>query len=247
MKRFLVVQHSYSEFLGTIERQLETRDIGFAYHRPFVGQSLPGSAFNFDALWSLGGAHPTADHEANPWVEDELRLIGVFKHANRPIVGIGFGALLLAEYEGGQVYEDPQHTAYWTIARKTTAGEQDPLAIAVDGHKVLVLYNGSVTLPSGMEPIVVDDAGNWLAIRSDELSYGMLFRPELKPGMIEDMVMEARRPLPENIAELLTEARQNWEETRLVTDKVVVALVSALDLMQERRKMPVFSLNVVKD
>ena len=246
MKRFLVVQHSYSEFLGTIERQLETRDIGFAYFRPFVGQSLPGSALNFDALWSLGGAHPPADHEANSWVEDELRLIGVFRHAKRPIVGIGFGALLLAEYEGGQAFEEPQHTAYWTTARKTTAGQNDPLATAVDGHKVLVMYNGSATLPSGVEPIIVDEAGNWIAIRPDDLSYGLLFRPELKPGMIEDMIMEARRPLPENIAELLSEARQNWDEMRGVTDKVVVALVSALDLMQERRKMPVFSLNVVK-
>ena len=246
MKRFLVVQHSYSEFLGTIERQLETRDIGFAYQRPFLGQSLPGSALNFDALWSLGGAHPTADREANPWIEDELRLIGVFKQAKRPIVGIGFGGLLLAEYEGGKVYEDPQHTAYWTTARKTPAGASDPLANAVDGHKVLVMYNGRVSLPQGMDPVVVDEDNNWLAIRPDELSYGMLFRPELKPGMIEDMIMEARRPLPDNIAEILAAARQNWEETRAVTDSVIVALVSALDLMQERRKMPVFNLNVVK-
>ena len=107
------------------------------------------------------------------------------------------------------------------------------------------MYNGKVDLPEGIEPIIVDDAGNWLAIRPDALTYGILFRPEIKPGMIEDMIMEQNRPLPENIGELLSEARMNWVDMQVTMDKVVVALVTALDLMKERRKMPVFSLNVV--
>ena len=39
MQNYCVVQHTYSEFLGLIERQLEKRDIGFSYYRPFVGQA----------------------------------------------------------------------------------------------------------------------------------------------------------------------------------------------------------------
>lgn len=35
MKHFAVVQHSYSEFLGIVESQLEKRDIGFSYFRVF--------------------------------------------------------------------------------------------------------------------------------------------------------------------------------------------------------------------
>lgn len=247
MKQFLVVQHTYSEFLGHMERQLESRDIGFVYARPFTGQDLPGSALQYDALWLLGGAYPVNDEENCPWVGDELRLIGVFKHARRPIVGIGFGGLLVAQYEGGMPSLEPAHTAYWTTARKTDAGKDDPIANAVDGRQVLVMYNGSVSLPNGMEPIVVDDDGNWLAVRPDPLTYGLLFRPEVKPGMIEDMIMEDERPLPENVGELLETARGCWTDTQAVTDQVVAALVTALDLMQERRKMPVFSLNVVRD
>ena len=113
-------------------------------------------------------------------------------------------------------------------------------------RSVLVMYNGKVDLPKGVDPIVVDDAGNWLAIRPDEWTYGMLFRPEIKPGMIEDMIMEDNRPLPDNIGELLQQARINWVETQAITARVSLALVSALDLMHERRKPPVFSLNVVK-
>lgn len=246
MKQFLVVQHTYSEFLGTIERQLETRDIGFIYQRPFTGQSLPGSALQYDALWLLGGAYPVTDQENCPWVEDELQLIGAFKRARRPVVGIGFGALLVARFHGGSARSEPLHNAYWTTARKTAAGRDDPLAQAVDGRKVLVMASGGAELSPGIAPVVVDDQGNWLAIRPDELTYGMLFRPELKPGMLEDMIMEENRPVPDDMGELLDEARLLWNETQATTDRVVAALVTALDLMQERHKMPVFALNVVR-
>ena len=75
MKQFLVVQHTYSEFLGAIEKQLENRGIGFIYCRPFSRQQLPASALQYDALWLLGGAYPVTDREHGPWLDDELRLI----------------------------------------------------------------------------------------------------------------------------------------------------------------------------
>lgn len=247
MKRFLVIQHTYSEFLGLIEKQLESRDIGFIYVRPFTGQAIPASALQHDSLWLLGGATPITDDEASPWLEDERRLLANFKQARRPVVGIGFGALLLVEAAGGVAFEEPYFNAYWTTARKTEAGRDDPVAKAVDGRKVLVMVNGRVELPAGIEPLVVDEAGNWLLVRPDALSYAMLFRPEIKPGMIEDMIMESSRPLPENVGELLEEAHAHWADTQAITAEVLLALVHALDLMRERHKAPVFSLNVVED
>jgi hypothetical protein len=59
--------------------------------------------------------------------------------------------------------------------------------------------------------------------------------------------MEDDRPLPENIGMLLDEARARWADTQETTARIVAALVEALDLMQERRKMPVFSLKAVKE
>lgn len=247
MKRFAVVQHTYSEFLGLIENQLEKRDIGFHYFRPFVGQALPGSAAQYDALFLLGGRTPVTDRKANPWLDDELNLIDTFRRAQRPVVGLGFGALLVAAHAGAHTSAEPFHRAYWTHAHKTAAGTGDALAEAVHGRRVLVMYNGTATLPAGVEPLLVDDDGQWLAIRPDPLTYGLLFRPELKPGMIEDMIMEAKRHTPDNIGELLAQARAEWAHTQTLTDQVIVALVTELDLMTERRKMPVFNLQIAPD
>ncbi|MCG5516300.1 MULTISPECIES: type 1 glutamine amidotransferase [unclassified Ectothiorhodospira] len=244
MKNYAVVQHTYSEFLGLIETQLEKRDIGFSYYRPFVGQGLPGSAGQFDGLWLLGGAWPTADEENNPQVADELQLIRIFQKARRPVVGLGMGGLLVAQAAGGAASMEPAYTIGFVTARKTAAGAGDALAEALDGQRVLTLYHGSVTLPDGLEPLLVDDAGRWLAVRPDPLTYGLLFRPEVKPGMLEDIIMEQGHNPPPVITELLVEARREWGGMQKITDQVVMALVTELQLMQERRKMPVFSLKM---
>ena len=243
MKNFFVVQHSYAEFLGPIEKQLESRDIGFQYMRPFLGHDLPSSAPQHDALWLLGGAYPITDTESCPWLPQEYRLMEYFRKIGRPTVGIGFGGLLVARLAGGEAHEEPYFNAYWTTARKTAAGAQDPLAAAVDGREVLVMYNGRVDLPRGLDPILTDDDGRWLAVRPDATSYGVLFRPEMKPGMIEDMIMEDNRPLPDHIGDLLQQARERWPVMQQTTAQIARALVTALDLMTERRKMPVFALN----
>ena len=244
MKHFLVVQHTYSEFLGLIERQLENRDIGFTYCRPFTGQDVPGSALQHDALWLLGGAYPINDAGHCPWVADEMRLVGLFRKAGRPVVGIGFGGLVVAAAAGGTAHAEPAQSAYWTVARATAAGRDDPLAQAVDGREVLVMVDGRVDLPEGVPVVATDAEGRWIAARPDPQTYALLFRPEVKPGMLEDMIMEEGRPTPENIGELLAQARERWNDLQATTDRVLVALVSALDLMRERRKAPIFKINV---
>lgn len=244
MQFFCVVQHTYSEFLGLIEKQLEKRNIGFSYFRPFVGQAVPGSALQYDALFLLAGAWPITDTEHCPWVGEELDLIRIFQKAGRPVVGIGFGGLEVAAAAGAEASDEPFHTARWTTAHMTAAGQDDRLAQAVDGRRVLAMYNGSARLPQGVDPLVVDDDGDWLAIRPAPLTYGLLFRPEVKPGMLEDIVMEAKRPAPENMPELIATAREEWGESQRTTDQVIVALVNELSLMQERHKPPVFSLKI---
>jgi hypothetical protein len=111
---------------------------------------------------------------------------------------------------------------------------------------VLVMVNGHVDLPSGVPALAVDEAGEWIAFRKDA-ACGMLCRPELTPGVIEDIIMEEGRSLPENISDVLATARAEWPQTRRTTDDVFAALVTALDLMRERRRMPVFALRAIKE
>ncbi len=240
MKRFLAVQHTFSEFFGALEPQFEARDIGFTYVRTIAGQDVAGTPSQFDALWLLGGAHPANDRKHCPFVEQEINLVHAFEKARRPVIGLGFGAHVLAAAHGAALFAEPEHDARFALARALVA--DDPLARAVDGRSVLVMANGRAELAPGLVPLVADETGGWLAFRAGEWSYGLLFRPELKPGMLEDMVMEEDRPVPENIGELIQAAREKWPALQEITDRVSAALVAALGLMDERRKAPVFPI-----
>jgi GMP synthase-like glutamine amidotransferase len=245
MKHFAVVQHSYSEFLGVIESQLEKRDIGFSYFRVFLTQDLPSSALTFDALFLLGGPMSPLETEKYPWLEQELHTIAAFRKAGRPVVGFGLGALLIAQQVGAELSLEPYHNAYFTTAHATEFGRDDPLAQAVDGRQVMVWSPGTAKLPDSVTPLLVDDDGNWIAFRPEDGSaMALLFRPEMKPGLIEDILMEEDRETPDNIGDLLAQARELWPEMQKTTDQVLVALVQELSLMSERRKPRVFVLNV---
>jgi len=249
MRSFIVIQHSHHEFLGTIEKQLEHREIGFVYIRPFLGQAVPGSPQDKDALFVLGGPMDPTETDDFPYLEEEEFLIGQFLKQDQPVVGIGLGAQLMAKHFGGEADEDPELTAAFVTARKTAAGEGDDLAEAMDGKEVFLWHAGSVTLPEGIEPTLVDDAGNWLAFRPHPKAYGLLFRPEIKPGIIEDMAMEDR-PHPDNLGDLLSYAREAWGAGTMqaVTDASVVALVKQLALMQPHAKPgPAYDFNVQED
>jgi hypothetical protein len=206
---------------------------------------LPASALQYDALWLLGGAYPVCDSAHGPWVADEVRLVSAFRRAKRPVVGLGFGGLVVAAAAGGTPRATPAHRAYFSTAHRPAGAPGDPLAEALDGRRLLIMVNGRVDLPAGVAPILIDDQGEWIAVRPDAMTYGLLFRPELKPGMLEDMVMEEGRETPEHIGELIAGLRADRDAVQRNQDLTVAALVAALDLMRERKKPPVFALNPV--
>lgn len=231
-----------SEFFGALEPQWEARDIAFEYLRTIAGQDVAGTPSQFDALWLLGAAWPIADAEHCPWVDDEIRLLRAFHKAQRPVIGLGAGAHVLAAAHGSRLFVEPAHDAYFTTARGVDA--DDVVARAVDGQRVLVMVNGRAELDASLKPVALDEAGRWIAFRAPSPGYGLLFRPDLKPGMLEDMVLEEDREVPDNIGALIETARAQWGALQATTERVVVALIQALDLMRERRKAPVFRLSV---
>ena len=240
MRRVLAIQHTFSEFLGALEPQLEARGIGFTYVRPAAGEDVHGLPSQYDALFLLGGAHAAADSEHCPSLADEQRLVRAFEKARRPVVGFGLGAQVIASVHGATLSPVPEHVALFTIAR--ALDPRDPVAQAVDGRRVLVMANGSARLSGEIEPIVASGEGECIGFRVGALTYGILFRPELKPGMLEDMSMEEERPVPDALGELIETSRALWGDMEETTARVAAALVQALGLMDERRKMPVFPL-----
>src|SRR5690606_34307096 len=105
MKHVSVVQHTQSEWLGHIEDHLEGRGIRFSYFRPFTsGGKLPDVDVLGDGLILVGGGPwgaATRDRLL-PTVDAEIRLARACLMLDKPVVGFGLGAQILAiAAEGG--------------------------------------------------------------------------------------------------------------------------------------------------
>lgn len=242
MAHFLVVQKSHAEFLGNLEDPLEARGLGFTYVRPFVGDDLPATPGRYDALWLLGGPGGPTDADGPPWLAAELRLIAAFRRARRPVIGLGSGALVVVRAAGGVPSPGCVEDARWVTAQVTPAGQGDDVAAALAGARVLSMHAGEVALPQNVPALVTDADGRWLLARPDPLTCAVAFRPDVKPAILEDIVMEGGRECPRGMEAALAEARATHESNLRVTLRVVAALVRALDLMTERRKPPIIPI-----
>lgn len=243
MKRFLVIQHSHSEFLGSFERLLEDRHIGFTYCRPFIGDHLPATAIQYDALMLLGGCARLDEPGLEQYRAEVFRVIAAFRRVQRPVVGFGYGALLVAMQCGGRAADCETWHASFVRARALGGGA---LAGAMEGEIVLSLHRGQVCLPGSAEVLARDESGDWLIARADPATYALRFRPEVKPGMLEDMVMEGSGDLPDHFADLIADAKVRWSDTESRAQRLFAALVSTLDLMRERPKPSVIPVRVAK-
>lgn len=241
MPRLLAVQHSHAEFLGALEPQLERRGISFRYVRPVAGEDVAGGPTQHDALCLLGAAWPPADAGHSPWLADEVRLVRAFQRARRPVFGFGPGAQPIAAAQGAALHATPPFEGRLAVA--VAADADDPLAHAMHGRRVLVLGCGDCEMPGDASVVLRDAEGGWLAFRTRAPGYGLRFRPELKPGMLEDMAMEEDRPLPADFGDLLAAVREAWGELEQSGARAAAALVAALGLMDERPRPRVIPIS----
>lgn len=236
MPRLLAVQHTMAEFLGALEAPLEAGGIGFRYVRTVAGDDVAGTPTQHDALWLLGAAHAPADAGRCPWVEAEARLVRAFQRAGRPVVGTGAGARVrLAAAMGATLREAPGPVA--RIATAVAVDEDDPLARAVNGRRVLVMHDGSCDVPPAAKVVVADEDGGWLAFRTQPPGYGLLFRPEFE-ARYAGRHGDGRRPAPDGgLRRVRARGARGLARTgggRASGSRC--AVITALGLMDERAK-----------
>ena len=124
MKYVSVVQHTQSEWLGHMEDHLEGRGIRFGYARPFTsGGKLPGPNVLGDGLIMVGGGPWGTATEGRklPTLEAEIRLARTCLMLEKPVVGIGVGAQILAIAGDGRSEAAPL-TLSVGVARRIKAG-----------------------------------------------------------------------------------------------------------------------------
>ncbi len=191
MKVALCLQHVPFEGPGVFRRALENR--GYAvrcYVVPTDG--LPLDPGNF--LLIMGG--PMSVNDADSWVEDELHFVETVLSCGIPVLGICFGAQLLAKVLGASVAPGTNSEIGMVPVSLTESGRTDPVFGSMPRTFPVFQWHGEgMTLPPGGTHLAASEDFSVQAFKMNNRVYGLLFHLELE----EDGVRALCRECPQDV------------------------------------------------
>lgn len=180
--RTAFLQHSQWDVPGLLGER--SRQLGFVT-RPYRADHGPDdlpTVDMFDLLVVMGSAESVTDGSVG-WIEHERRLVAGAVGAGIPVLGICFGAQLLAQVLGGTVCRASRPEIGWRLL-----ATDDPVRIPA-GPWVL-WHEDRFTAPAGAE--VVARTEESLQAFVFESHTGVQFHPEADRDIVSHWVADAR-------------------------------------------------------
>ncbi len=230
MKFVSVVQHTQSDWLGLIEDHLEGRRIRFGYSRPFsTDGALPKLEVMGDALILLGlgpwGAGGTRDV---PTLEAETTLARACLMLEKPIIGFGLGAQIIALAGSGTVEKAPLSLSVGHAKRI----QDDALNGYLPERYPNIVYGfDRFVPPSYAQVLAEDDQGYPALFQIGTNAFGFSGHPGVKLAMIEDLLMESSEA-PDNAASELEKLRTLKTPIEDALVSIMTGLVQMTGLMK---------------
>jgi GMP synthase (glutamine-hydrolysing) len=220
MKVALCLQHVPFEGPGTFRRSLEAREF-LLRSRLVPVEGLPQDTPDF--LLIMGA--PMSVNDADPWIEAELRFVKILLEKKIPILGICFGAQLLAKTLGGSVAPGTRFEIGMVPVTLTDGGKQDPVFGSLPPTFPVFQWHGEdMSLPPGAIHLAASPDFPIQAFRMKDHVYGLLFHPELEETGIRALCRECLQDvqrggvLPETIQD---QARSHLPMLHQLADRLI--------------------------
>jgi GMP synthase-like glutamine amidotransferase len=176
---WVVIQHVSYDGRGGIGLALQRAGLAAVDCRPFAGERVPVVS-ELSGLIVLGAPGGSADADRPEHLLEERRLIERAVRLGKPVLGVCFGAQLLAVALGASVIKDGPLEVGIGSAMLTDAGRLDPV-LGADSDVVPVLHwhRDAFTLPPGAVRLATDARGAEQAFRLGDKVYGLQFHLEI--------------------------------------------------------------------
>ena len=125
--------------------------------RLHAGEKLPAGPDGFDWLVVMGGPMNIYQYRDYPWLREESLLIAAAITARRRVLGICLGAQLIANVQGGKVYQNREREIGWFPVRSVPQGARSPFAFPVE-TVALHWHGDTFSLPIGAD-LLAESAG----------------------------------------------------------------------------------------
>jgi len=161
---------------------------GYAVRRTDVstGAKIPAKN-DFDWLIVLGGSQHAWEERKHPWLIREKRFISEILSADKIILGICFGAQLLAEVLGGRVFPNEKEEIGWYSIRLSPEGKQSFLFRNVpETFLTFHWHSDHFSLPRGCTVLAYSAPTPYQAYtHKDHRIAGLQFHPEYTVEMVK--------------------------------------------------------------
>lgn len=157
----------------------------------FKGVKLP-SPKDFDWLIVLGGFQHVWEEQKHPWLKAEKAFISEALWADKIILGICFGAQLLAEALGGEVFANEKEEIGWYEVAVSQAGFDSFLLKNVPGKFLTFHWHSDhFTLPPGCTRLAFSEpTANQAYIANNRRVAGLQFHPEYTLQMVRNFAIK---------------------------------------------------------
>jgi len=176
--RIAFLQHSASDVPGLLGEFAADLGLAVAVHHP-AALPVPGS---FDLLVVLGSIESVTDTGV-PWIAPERAMVAGAVEAGVPVLGVCFGAQLLADVLGGSVARGDRTEIGWTRIRTA-----DPDVVATGPW--LNWHDDVITCPPGAEVMATSDLALQAFVAGRHT--GVQFHPEVTVDVVLGWVDDAR-------------------------------------------------------
>jgi GMP synthase (glutamine-hydrolysing) len=185
--RVLVVENFPKTPLGVIATALAEANAEIDLRRAFVGDAIPASTADHDALVVLGGGQSALDDADYPYLPHLAKLARAFGDAGNAVLGVCLGAQLVARAYGASNLLGRPIEFGWREVRPTSAGSVDPLIAALGrGAPLFHWHEDSFTLPSGAVLLAESDMTDIQAFRIGDAVYGIQFHFEANRQLVTE-------------------------------------------------------------
>jgi GMP synthase (glutamine-hydrolysing) len=207
-----IVQHVPYDGEGNIGRALCRAGQPWSNVRPFAGDPVPNAA-DLSGLVVLGAPGGSADDHTAEHLVAERRLIVEAVGLGLPVLGVCFGAQLMAVALGGGVVTGGALEVGIGSAVLTDVGRADPVLGSPQPQlTVLHWHRHSYTLPPRAVRLATSGAGTEQAFRVNDKVYGLQFHVEIN-GYVAELIADQ---MPAGALEPIAVARAGaWGESVL--------------------------------
>lgn len=182
-KQVLAVVHQETSDPGYVGQVLRSRGYALDIRCPAIGQALPASLENHEAVIVFGGPMSANDDNTLPFIRTELDWLPLALASQRPFLGICLGAQLLARVLGAKVAPHEagmMEIGYFPIT-PTDAGQ----SYFNRSMSVYHWHREGFALPADAVLLAQGEAFPNQAYRYGDRAYGVQFHPEMTKDIVD--------------------------------------------------------------